>query len=115
MATKQTDGGATTGYEAELWAMTNMLRSPKDAGDYLHVVLGLIFLEDMSNAFEERYAAVLVEWREDVAEDRDKCIGNIFWVPRRGTMGSAEVVRPARPRQVAPQPVGREATSRRHE
>ena len=48
MATKQTDGGATTGYEAELWAMADALRSLMDAAEYKHVVLGLIFLKSIS-------------------------------------------------------------------
>ena len=45
--------GATTGYEAELWAMTDALRGNVDAAEYKHVVLGLIFLKYISDAFEE--------------------------------------------------------------
>ena len=45
MPSKQTDSGATTGYEAELWAMADTLRGSMDAGEYKHVVLGLIFLK----------------------------------------------------------------------
>ena len=60
MATRQTDSGATTGYEAELWAMADALRGSMDAAEYKHVVLGLIFLKYISDAFEERHAAVLV-------------------------------------------------------
>ena len=46
------------------------------------VVLRLIFLKYISDAFEERHAAVLAEWSEDAAEDRDEYIAeNIFWVP----------------------------------
>ena len=76
------DGGATTGYETELWAMADALRGSMDAAEYKHVVLGLIFLKYISDAFEERYAAVLSEWGIDAAEDRDEYIAeNIFWVP----------------------------------
>ena len=82
MAGRRTDSGATTGYEAELWAMADALRGSMDAAEYKHVVLGLIFLKYISDAFEERRAAVLAEWGEEAAEDRDEYIAeNIFWVP----------------------------------
>ena len=50
---EQTDNGATTGYEAELWQMADALRGSMDAAEYKHVVLGLIFLKYISDAFEE--------------------------------------------------------------
>ena len=74
--------GATTGYETKLWRMADALRGSMDAAEYKHVVLGLIFLKYISDAFEERHAAVVAEWGEDAAEDRDEYIAeNIFWVP----------------------------------
>ena len=83
MPAKQTDSGAMTGHEAELWAMADTLRGSMDAAEYKHVVLGLIFLKYISDAFEEHHAAVLAEWGEQAAEDRDEYIAeNIFWVPR---------------------------------
>ena len=73
---------ATVGYEAELWEMANTLRGSMDAAEYKHVVLGLIFLKYISDAFEERHAAILAKWGEDAAEDRDEYLAeNIFWVP----------------------------------
>ena len=38
------NGGATTGHEAELWAMADALRGSMDDAEYKHVVLGLIGL-----------------------------------------------------------------------
>ena len=74
--------GATTGYEADLWRMADALRGSMDAAEYKHVVLGLIFLKYISDAFEERHAAVLAKWGGDAAEDRDEYTAeNIFWVP----------------------------------
>ena len=74
--------GAVTGYEADLWRMADTLRGSMDAAEYKHVVLGLVFLKYISDAFEERRAAVLAEWGEEAAEDRDEYIAeNIFWVP----------------------------------
>jgi len=47
---------ATVGYEAELWQMADALRGSMDAAEYKHVVLGLIFLKYISDAFEEQHA-----------------------------------------------------------
>ena len=82
VASRQTGSGATTGYEAGLWAKANALRGSMDAAEYKHVVLGLVFLKYISDAFEERRASVLAECGEETAEDRDEYIAeNIFWVP----------------------------------
>ncbi len=68
--------------ESELWSMADALRGSMDAADYKHVVLGLIFLKYISDAFEERHAAVLAEWGEEAAEDPDEYTAEaIFWVP----------------------------------
>ena len=62
--------------------MADALRGSMDAAEYKHVVLGLIFLKYISDAFEERRAQVLAEWGEEAAEDRDEYVAeNIFWVP----------------------------------
>ena len=75
--------GATTGYETELWAAANALRGNMDAAEYKHVVLGLIFLKYVSDAFEERHAQLEAERDEGAdPEDPDFYIGaNVFWVP----------------------------------
>ena len=76
------NSGATTGHEAELWAMADALRGSMDAAEYKHVVLGLIFLKYISDVFEERHATVLAKWGTEAAEDRDEYTAeNIFWVP----------------------------------
>ena len=41
----------TTGYESDLWRMADALRGSMDAAEYKHVVLGLIFLKYISDAF----------------------------------------------------------------
>lgn len=74
--------GATIGYEDELWRMADTLRGSMDAAEYKHVVLGLIFLKYISDAFEEHKAKVIAAWGNDAANDRDEYIAdNIFWVP----------------------------------
>ena len=75
--------GVTTGYETELWAAANALRGNMDAAEYKHVVLGLIFLKYVSDAFEERHAQLEAE-RDQGAdpEEPDEYTGvNVFWVP----------------------------------
>jgi type I restriction enzyme M protein len=52
---KTNNSGALIGYEAELWQMADALRGSMDAAEYKHVVLGLIFLKYISDAFEERH------------------------------------------------------------
>ncbi len=42
--------------EKELWESAEKLRGPVEAAEYKHVVLGLLFLKYMSDAFEERRA-----------------------------------------------------------
>jgi type I restriction enzyme M protein len=53
--------GATIGYEAQLWKMADALRGSMDAAEYKHVVLGLIFLKYISDAFEEHHATLQAE------------------------------------------------------
>ena len=65
-------GAATIGHEAQLWAMADALCGSMDAAEYKHVVLGLIFLKYISDAFEERPKAMLAEWGEDAADDRGR-------------------------------------------
>ena len=60
-SSKKKTNGATVGYEAELWQMADALRGSMDAAEYKHVVLGLIFLKYISDAFEEQHARLEAE------------------------------------------------------
>lgn len=75
--------GATTGYEAKLWRMADTLRGSMDAAEYKHVVLGLIFLKYISDAFEEMHTRLESERSQGAdPEDPDEYRAvNIFWVP----------------------------------
>jgi len=75
--------GATIGFEAELWKAADSLRGSMDAAEYKHVVLGLLFLKYISDAFEEQREQLLKEVEqgadpEDADEYRAK---GVFWVP----------------------------------
>jgi type I restriction enzyme M protein len=75
----------TLSFEATLWAAADKLRGNMDAAEYKHVALGLIFLEYISDRFEERRARALADPEEALlVDERDLYIGdNVFWVPDR--------------------------------
>ncbi len=75
--------GATVGYEAQLWQMADALRGSMDAAEYKHVVLGLIFLKYISDAFEEHHGKLVAEKSKGAdPEDPDEYRAlSIFWVP----------------------------------
>ncbi|WMY08669.1 class I SAM-dependent DNA methyltransferase [Paraburkholderia phenoliruptrix] len=79
-----------------LWAAADKLRSSMDAAEYKHIVLGLIFLKYISDAFDERRTELVVAFAEDgselyledaddraaALEERDYyAMANVFWVP----------------------------------
>ncbi|MHB9146303.1 MAG: class I SAM-dependent DNA methyltransferase [Symbiobacteriia bacterium] len=81
---KQNNNGANLGFERELWQAADALRSNMDAAEYKHVVLGLIFLKYISDAFEDHYAKLQAETAQGAdPEDPDEYRAvNIFWVPK---------------------------------
>ncbi|MCG2794303.1 MAG: type I restriction-modification system subunit M N-terminal domain-containing protein, partial [Actinomycetia bacterium] len=78
------NNGATLGFEAKMWEAADKLRSNMDAAEYKHVVLGLIFLKYISDAFEEHHAKLVTEKDQGAdPEDPDEYRAfNIFWVPK---------------------------------
>ena len=77
-------GGGDLGFEATLWQAADKLRNNMDAAEYKHVVLGLIFLKYISDAFEELHARLVAQADAGAdPEDRDEYRGeNVFWVPK---------------------------------
>lgn len=89
--------------EKKLWNAADKLRSNLDAAVYKHVVLGLIFLKYVSDAFEERQKELREQFQnpdhdyymapEDYADDYEGHLAaelevrdyytekNVFWVP----------------------------------
>lgn len=73
---------ANLGFEEKLWAAADKLRGHMDAAEYKHVVLGLVFLKYISDAFQERYDQLHADKYAD-PEDRDEYTAeNVFWVPK---------------------------------
>jgi type I restriction enzyme M protein len=71
--------------EKQLWKVADKLRKNIDAAEYKHIVLGLIFLKYISDAFEELYAKLASgegEYKGADPEDRDEYKAeNVFFVP----------------------------------
>jgi len=69
--------------EKKLWKAADKLRKNMDATEYKHVVLGLIFLKYISDAFEEQYEK-LVAQKSEGADPEDKneyTAEKVFYVP----------------------------------
>jgi type I restriction enzyme M protein len=102
MARNHDDKTGSLGFEDKLWAAADVLRNNMDPAEYKHVVLGLIFLKYISDAFEERRASMVARVSDptslgfipDPAEreaelaalldDPDEYLAeNVFWVPEQ--------------------------------
>jgi type I restriction enzyme M protein len=60
----------------KLWKAADRLRNSLDAANYKHVVLGIIFLKYVSDAFEERQSELRRLFTDSSGED------NIYYMPR---------------------------------
>ncbi len=93
--TPKKSNGADIGFEEKLWLAADKLRGSIDAAEYKHVVLGLLFLKYISDAFHARRLELealcndddlddyLPDDLEQVVEDRDEYASkNVFWVPK---------------------------------
>ena len=73
--------------EKQLWKAADKLRKNIDAAEYKHVVLGLIFLKYISDAFEELYDKLNAgegEYAGADPEDKDEYKAeNVFFVPEK--------------------------------
>src|ERR1700741_2984428 len=83
-ANSRSENGANLGFEAKLWAAADALRNNMDAAEYKHVVLGLIFLKYISDAFEAKQGELEAQKKQGAdPEDRDEYrAASIFWVPK---------------------------------
>ena len=72
---------STEKLENVLWDSANKLRGGLAAADYMHVVLGLIFLKYLSDKFDVRYKE-LVDEGKGYENDIDEYSKNmVFWIP----------------------------------
>ncbi len=81
---KSSSNGANLGFEQKLWQAADKMRNNMDAAEYKHVVLGLIFLKYISDAFYDVYNELKND-KEGLSdpEDIDEYkMRNAFWVPK---------------------------------
>ena len=81
MGMANSNNTANIGFEQQIWTAADILRGNMDAGEYKHVVLGLIFLKYISDKFEERFHELQAD--DDDVEDKDAYTEvNVFFVPK---------------------------------
>ena len=69
------------GFEAELFKAADRLRGMLEPSEYKHVVLGLVFLKYISEAFEGYHAKLADDEYADPEDPEEYLAENIFWVP----------------------------------
>lgn len=89
--TDRDDTSTDLAYADMLWKSADALRGQVDAAEYKHVVLGLLFLKYISDAFDARREELRVELERDgitgrqldaLLENRDEYTAErVFWVP----------------------------------
>ncbi len=72
--------GGELDFEATLWQAADKLRNNMDAAEYKHVVLGLLFLKYISDAFE-RHRDQLHQAGSDSDDPALYAAARVFWVP----------------------------------
>ncbi|GIJ11386.1 type I restriction-modification system subunit M [Micromonospora andamanensis] len=90
MVRRSTAPAKPADFKATLWKAADKLRGSMDSAEYKHIVLGLVFLKYVSDAFTERREAIAAELAEEgitgeraerLLEDRDEYTGEgVFWV-----------------------------------
>ncbi len=92
--------GPGLGFEETLWKAADKLRGSMDSSEYKHVVLGLVFLKYIDDAFSERRAQLAGELAADgitgagaekLLESRDEYTAEgVFWVPPEARWGDLQ-------------------------
>jgi len=94
---RQLRNGEPLGFEETLWKAADKLRGSMDSSEYKHVVLGLVFLKYVDDAFGERRAQLTADLTtdgitgqqaEELLESRDEYTAEgVFWVPPEARWG----------------------------
>ena len=91
---KTTEGNETAPAELgpKLWATANLLRGSIDAAEYKHIVLPLMFLKYISDAFEELHEELESKANEgyDPEQPDEYRERNVFWVPQEARWSNIE-------------------------
>jgi len=76
------NNGATLGFETQMFLAADKLRGNLEPSEYKHVVLGLIFLKYISDAFEAQRAALREQEYADPEDPEEYLAENVFWVSK---------------------------------
>lgn len=68
--------------EKILWQAADKLRKNIDAAEYKHIVLGLIFLKYISDAFDELYGSLKATKGADPEDPDEYRAVHVFYVPQ---------------------------------
>jgi len=71
--------GGDLGFEAELFKAADSLRGNLEPSEYKHIVLGLIFLKYISEAFEAQRAKLKKEQFADPDDPEEYLAARVFW------------------------------------
>src|SRR5208283_4992955 len=74
--------GKDIDFEDKLWKAADKLRSNMDAAEYKHVVLGLLFLKYISDAFNEVHEDLEKDPTSDPEDVDEYTARRVFWVPK---------------------------------
>ncbi|MFH1073260.1 MAG: class I SAM-dependent DNA methyltransferase [Nanoarchaeota archaeon] len=80
---KTTRSNGNLGFEQKLWQAADKMRNNMDAAEYKHVVLGLIFLKYISDAFDERHKELAKDKNADPEDPDEYKMENVFFVPKK--------------------------------
>ena len=85
--TEKKSQAANLGFEAKLFLAADKLRGSMDASEYKHVVLGLVFLKYISDAFNEVYEKLKADEYADEEDAEEYLAERTFWVPKEARWG----------------------------
>ena len=91
-ASEAKNGAGDLGFEPTLFLAADKLRNNLDAAEYKHVVLGLIFLKYISDAFDELHARLTAQMGDgaDPEHPDEYRAERVFWVPKEARWGTIQ-------------------------
>ena len=81
--TRQKKTNGDLNFETKLWQAADKMRNDMDAAEYKHVVIGLIFLKYISDAFSELYQKLSRTRGADPEDSDEYRAENVFYVPKK--------------------------------
>lgn len=80
------NGNGDISFASKLCQAADKMRNNMDAAEYKHVVLGLIFLKYISDAFAEMHAKLSSTKGVDPEDSDEYRAENVFWVPKKARL-----------------------------